>query len=98
VGDSRAPSLAITRVAPNPATGAATIVYAVPHAGVVDLAVYDLAGRRVRTLTHAAMLPGDQAVRWAADDDRGGALGAGVYYVRLTTADGTRTSRMVLAK
>jgi flagellar hook assembly protein FlgD len=55
------------------------------------LAIFDVAGRRVRTLVHARQTPGDHAVVWDGRDEAGREVGTGIYMYRLTAADGSTT-------
>jgi hypothetical protein len=78
-----------------------TIQFAVPAVAgsaqsTIDLAVYDVAGRRVRSLARGAVIAGEQAVAWDGRDDDGVEAPAGVYVVRLVTGGGTRTIRILL--
>jgi len=50
---------------------------------IVDLAVYDLAGRREATLARGLRERGRHLVSWQGRDDRGWAAASGVYLVRL---------------
>ena len=77
----------IVRAFPEPARDGVTLEWALSHSGPVTLAVYDLAGRRVRTLTDGEEAAGLRSTRWAADDDAGVKLAAGFYIVRLRTVD-----------
>ena len=87
VGDGPA---APTRVemaipAPNPAHVTTRIEYAIPadHAGQdLDLAIFDLSGRRVRTLAHGAALAGRQVATWDLRGEDGSPAHAGVYFAR----------------
>ena len=70
-----APADLSLRVSPNPAPGAATLTLELPAAGRVEVAVYDLLGRRVGGL-HAGPLPaGRHVFTWGAG------VPAGVYHV-----------------
>lgn len=50
---------------PNPTAGTATLYLSLPNPAVVTLGVFDLTGRLVQTLQHAAELMGDQS--WEMD-------------------------------
>lgn len=52
----------------------------------VGVAVYDLSGRRVRTLAADRMLQGHAELTWDCRDDRGARVGSGMYFARLTGA------------
>lgn len=85
------------RVHPNPATGAATIAYSIdaPAAGRLD--VFDVTGRKVRTLA-AGRLERAGRLAWDGRGADGAAVPAGVYFVRLKTADRSEASKLVLLR
>jgi flagellar hook assembly protein FlgD len=62
----------------------------------VRLAVYDIAGRAVRRLVDRdAAAPGAYSATWDGRDDAGRAVPGGVYFYRLETDGGTRSTRVV---
>ncbi len=85
-------------VYPNPCGGGGTrILYSVPRAGVIDVSVYDVAGRLVRRLASGSVDGGERALEWDGRDDGGMNAPSGVYLVRLHGADGVEKSqRLVL--
>ena len=52
----------------------------------VSLEVFDVAGRRIVSLEHAALPAGVHGLQWDVRGDRGERLAAGVYFVRLGLA------------
>ena len=58
-----------------------------PGAMFVDLSVYDVRGRRVRTLARSVHAEGSNAVVWDGTDSRGRKVGSGIYFYRLRTRD-----------
>ena len=54
------------------------------------IVVYDLAGRRVRTLVEGRELQGRQEIRWDCRDGRGAGVSTGMYFARLTGAGSAR--------
>ena len=82
--------------APNPFRPATTIRYDLPRSGPVTLTIHDVSGRVVRhVLEGASQSAGTHFVPWSGDDDGGRIAGSGVYFVRLETAEGSRTGRLV---
>lgn len=82
--------------APNPFRPSTTIRYVLPQAETVSLTIFDVAGRVVRRLVaDERRTAGPHEVRWNGADDAGGPVGSGVYFGRLDTSSGSRTSRMV---
>lgn len=66
---------------PNPFNSSVSIVAEVPEPGF-ELAVYDVRGRRVRTLARGVP-PGRYVLSWDGRDDEGRPAGSGVYILRL---------------
>ena len=92
-------SLALHQNTPNPFNPSTSISYDVAApGGVVTIAVYDVAGRLVRTLVAGAERPGKKGVTWDGRDDRGESVASGVYFYRLTAGERTPTKKMVLLK
>ena len=77
---------------PNPATDAATLRFAVAEAGEATLVVYDALGREVARLVDGVVAG---TVETSVDT---GALPAGLYVARLTTATGTETVRLTVVR
>lgn len=84
--------------APNPARGAAHLAYGLAQRGSVELAVFSVDGRRVRTLAHGMQEAGAYRIAWRGDDDGGHPQAPGVYWARLETAAGTFTRRIVFLR
>jgi hypothetical protein len=96
--DKAGKTFALWQSRPNPFNPVTTIHYSVPAETHVRLAVYDLSGRAVALLVDRVQASGPHEARWAGEDDRGGTVASGVYWYRLTTAFGTATRRLVLAR
>jgi len=96
--DEAAPPLrlALAGNAPNPFAAATELRFALPAAGPIDLAVFDIAGRRVRTLAAGRRDAGVHRLVWDGRDDAGRAAGAGVYFARLRAGDRTLERKMVM--
>lgn len=81
---------------PTPSAGTVVVPFALPTAGHVRLTLHDLTGRRVATLLDGPTAAGSHDVRWNGRDADGARAPAGIYFVRLATATGERTTRLVL--
>ena len=82
-------------VGPNPSAATAEAVFMLPREAIVDLGVFDLAGRRVRALvTHERLASGTHARAWDGRRDDGARVPPGLYLLRLDTPGGrlTRTA------
>ncbi|MDH7515155.1 MAG: right-handed parallel beta-helix repeat-containing protein [Bacteroidota bacterium] len=69
---------------PNPFSASTVVRFGIPSPSQVELAVFDGLGRKVTTLASGSMDRGTYQVQWNGRDDRGVAVAAGVYYLRLT--------------
>jgi hypothetical protein len=85
----------LSRAMPTPFRDQTTIEYALARTGRADLAIYTVQGRRVRTLAQGEQAAGLYRIAWDGRDERGGLAPAGIYYARLTTADGRFTRTLV---
>jgi hypothetical protein len=92
------PSVTLLGVAPNPFTEATEIRYDVHSGGQVSLVVYDIAGRRVRSLLHSIVPVGMHALFWDGRDEQRRTVAAGVYFVRLTAEGLTTTKKVTLLR
>ena len=84
---------------PNPFNPATTIRFELANAGETRLAIHDSRGAMVRVLVAGPRGAGVHEVPWDGTDDRGRAVGSGVYYYRLQVGDEPpRTRRMSLVR
>ena len=79
---------------PNPARASLTLRFALVQAGEARLAIYDLAGRRVRELFSGARSAGEQSIAWDLRDADGIAVRPGLYFARLEAAGRSLTKRL----
>ena len=78
---------------PNPFNPVTTINYSVPGTGLVNITVFDLLGREVKTLVNSAQIAGEYSVPFDASK-----LSGGIYYYRITTNQSTMSRKMILLK
>jgi hypothetical protein len=103
VGNGPRPPVLPTRlalaIAPNPARNdQARFTFALPSAGIVDAALFDLAGRRVRELFRGERTAGTYTERIPLQDASGRRLGVGVYFLRVQAGRDRVTRRLVLVR
>jgi flagellar hook assembly protein FlgD len=72
----------------------AVVRFAVGRPGPVELAVFDVLGRRVRTLEKSELEAREYRRFWDGRDDAGVRVGSGVYFYRLK-ADGFQQVRKI---
>jgi hypothetical protein len=83
---------------PNPARDGTVIKFALPERTEVELAVYDLSGRRVATMVKESRGAGVHEERYTLTDDGGKPLPAGVYLYRLTAGSDVAARKMVITR
>jgi hypothetical protein len=87
---------------PNPFNPSTVIPYEVRgQTGVrvpVRLVIYDVRGKRVRTLVEAEFEPGSHRVSWEGLDERGTPVRSCVYFYELRTNDENFTKKLLLVR
>ena len=83
---------------PNPFKDLTKISFALPKECKVSLFIYDVTGKRVRTLINDKLKPDNYQLRWDGKDDMKRDLAQGVYFYRLQTEDFKATKKMVQLK
>lgn len=78
---------------PNPFNPTATVTYSIPAKGKIRLSVYDILGRRIRTLAEGTQSPGDHRLTFGSTG-----LSSGIYFLLLETPQGVLTSKIALVK
>ncbi len=66
--------------------------------GRVSLMIFDVQGRRVRTLVDEVMDRGDRHAHWDGTNDDGRAVSTGIYFCRMQAGDFRATRKMVMLK
>jgi hypothetical protein len=87
----------IRSVTPNPTSGAASVSFVLPQAGLARLEIFDVAGHRVRRVADGMYGAGAHSAVWDGRDAQGRNVAPGAYYVRLTTAQ-LSASHMVVTR
>jgi hypothetical protein len=64
----------------------------------VEVVVYDVAGRRLRTIAKRVFPGGVQQVTWDGRDDRGRLAASGVYFLQTKSQLSTQTRKLVIAR
>lgn len=94
-----APAPLVVRAFPNPFNPTTTFAFELERPASVSLRVLDARGRVVRTLAAGrGLAAGEHRLRWRGRDDRGVAVGSGIYLLRLTAGERSGWRRVVLAE
>jgi subtilisin family serine protease len=83
---------------PNPFNPGTEISFALPKKSDVDLTIYDLLGRRVRTLISSELDAGYHTVAWNGRDGTGKPVSSGIYFYRIESGDFQMTRKMIMLK
>lgn len=95
-------SFSLSQNYPNPFNPTTTIVMEIPdrpgEIQQVKLTIYDVRGRKVRTLVDSGCEPGRHRVMWDGKNDTGEPVPSGVYLYTLRSDVQTYTRKMILVK
>jgi hypothetical protein len=92
------PIVALEQNWPNPFRSSTRLGFSIPRAEHVRLAVYDVAGRVVRTLVDGEMVAGRHEIAWDGRDDKNLSLANGLYFYKLDGPSINRQRRMTLLR
>jgi hypothetical protein len=97
--DSRVQQFALNPVYPNPFNASTTISFTLPPGShTVQVSVYDITGRRVRTLMSGRQSGGAYRLVWDGTGSQGRLVSSGVYTVRIQTDEWRDVRQMTLVK
>ncbi len=83
---------------PNPFNPNTNFFYSLPKRGLVRLTVYDLLGRKVRTLLHKEVQAGAHAASWDGRDKDGAAMPSSIYIIRLESQSHVQAIKVTLIR
>jgi len=83
---------------PNPFNPITTLTYYLPEDALVNITIYDMMGRVVKTMVNTQQNAGFKSVRWNATNDKGSPVSAGLYLYMIQAGEFRQTKKMVLLK
>ena len=83
---------------PNPFNPVTSLRYNLSEDELVNITVYDMMGRIVKTLVNSSQTAGYKSIQWNATDNFGQPVSAGVYLYRIEAGNFTQTKKMLLLK
>ncbi len=89
---------ALHQNSPNPFNPITTLRYELPENGLVNITIYDMLGREVKTLINQTQDAGYRSIIWDATNDYGKPVSAGLYLYQIQAGDYMQTKKMVLLK
>ncbi len=89
---------ALTGAYPNPFNPRVMISFSLAKAGHATLDIYDISGRRLRTLLDGQQEAGAHELEWNGRNDDGRRLASGVYFLRFEAGDVEEREKLLLLK
>jgi hypothetical protein len=86
------------KITPNPLSNTTTISFSLSQLSKVSIGIYDMTGRLVQTLTNTELQQGTHQLTWNAKDEKGNAVVAGIYFLKMQAGNYTETKKLVVVK
>jgi hypothetical protein len=83
---------------PNPFNPTTKIRYDLPEDAMVSITIYDIMGRRVKSLVSTTQSAGYRSIQWNATNNLGEPVSAGMYIYMIQAGEFRKTKKMVLLK
>ena len=83
---------------PNPFNPITSLRYELPEESLVNITIYDMMGRIVRSLINTPQTAGFKSIQWNAKNDQGQQVSAGVYLYKIQVGKFRETKKIVLLK
>ncbi|HLE31228.1 MAG TPA: T9SS type A sorting domain-containing protein [Bacteroidota bacterium] len=83
---------------PNPFNPMTVIGYQIPKKGRVTIEIFDMLGRKIKTLVNQDLIAGSHSVEWDGTTSAGLVASSGVYFYRLTAPGNATTRKMLLLR
>ena len=83
---------------PNPFNLTTSLAYDLPKDELVNITIYDMKGKMVKTLINALQTAGYKSVQWNATNNQGQQVSAGLYLYTIEAGEFRQTKKMVLLK
>ena len=83
---------------PNPFNPVTSLRYDLPEYGLVNITIYDMMGRIVKTLVNSSQTAGYKSIKWNATNDRNEPVSSGLYLYSIQAGEFRQTKKMVLLK
>ncbi len=83
---------------PNPFNPSTEISFTLAAPQQVELAIYDITGRRIALIADTIFPAGSSAVTWHGTDSAGRGVSSGTYFARMVTSEGVQTTKLLLVQ
>lgn len=78
---------------PNPFNPSTIIKYSIPSEGFINLKIFDILGREVKTLVNQNQKPGSYEIKWNTSNHS-----SGIYFYRIRAGEFVETKKMILLR
>ena len=96
--DDQNSALSLGPPRPNPFGAETELSFSLPSRSHVEVSVYGVDGRLVRTLVSGVLGPGPSKVSWNGRDAEGRRVASGLYFVRIEAAGEERRGKLILLR
>ena len=83
---------------PNPFNPFTTFQYNLPEKTFVNISIYDMLGRNIKTLINQVQDVGKKSITWDGTNDYGKTVSAGIYLYQINAGNYIQTKKMVFLK
>jgi hypothetical protein len=83
---------------PNPFNPVTTLRYDLPEDALVNITIYDMMGRVVKTIVNTQQNAGFKSVQWNATTNIGQSVSAGLYLYTIDAGQFRQSKKMLLLK
>jgi len=83
---------------PNPFNPTTTIKYSIPEVSFVNIKIYDMLGREVKSLVSSQQKAGSYEIRWNGENNYGSKVASGTYIYRVTAGAYSKALKLMLLK
>ena len=97
-GDQLPKTYALHQNYPNPFNPVTNLSYDLPEDAMVNITIFDMMGKVVRTLVNGQQSAGYKRLQWSATNNSGHPISAGLYIYTIQAGDFSQTRKMILLK
>lgn len=83
---------------PDPFNGETTIRYDISRGGIINVAIYNIAGERLVTLDDGFESSGEKAITWDGRDGRGITVSTGLYFLKIRLGTEIKSEKILYLK
>ena len=83
---------------PNPFNPITTLRYDLPRNEMINITIYDMKGRIIKTLVNSSQTAGHKTIQWNATNEQNKPVSAGLYLYTVQAGEFRQTRKMLLLK